>query len=225
MTPAAATPLAGGQRALIHFVKMEALGNDLILVPAEGTASRDWAQVARLMCARRWGVGGDGLLVLAPGEQARWRMRMLNPDGSEDMCGNGLRCIGVYLQRRGLLGPEGAQLDTIAGRRRIRPAGAGIIEAEMGEPGLHPADLPMAVAIERAIDYPVEVDGERWLVTGVSMGTPHAVLFTQRPVAEEVFLRVSPRLEVHPLFPERTTVTWCSVAAREALRARRLSTK
>ena len=52
------------------------------------------------------------------------------------------------------------------------------------------------------------------------MGTPHAVLFSEQPVAEEVFQRVSPALETHPLFPERTTVTWVSVESRNGLRVR-----
>ena len=218
MTPTANSTEAS--RPAIRFLKVQALGNDLILIPTEDAEGRDWACLARVLCRRNFGVGADGLLVLAPGHSSPWRMRMFNPDGSEDMCGNGLRCIGVYLQSQGLLPEGGVRLDTLAGPRRIRPLAEGIIEADMGEPRLAPRDLPMAANGESVIDYPLTIDGERWLITGVSMGTPHAVIFTERPVADEVFLRVSPLIEVHPLFPERTTVTWCHMQSRDSLRAR-----
>ncbi len=199
---------------------MEATGNDLILVEAQEDKDTNWAEVARAMCARRWGIGSDGLLVLARGQRAPRRMRMFNPDGTEDMCGNGLRCVATYLQRRGRLRPEGGALETIAGLRRVRPVEGGLIEAEVGEPGLRPEDLPMQAEGDSTVDWPVEVDGERRVLTGVSMGTPHAVLLTDQPVSDEVFLRVSPRIEVHPMFPERTTVTWCCVQGRDLVQAR-----
>ena len=219
LSPALPRP-DGAAPASVHFTKMEARGNDFVLLVAAEGGPQDWPPMARALCARRWSIGADGLLVLSGGGSAPWRMRMFNPDGTEDMCGNGMRCIGVYLQTRGLLPAEGTELETLAGRRRIRPIAQGVIEADLGEPSLRPSDLPMAVEKNRAIDYPVEVNGERWLVTGVSMGTPHAVLFTEQPVTEEVFQRVSPALETHPLFPERTTVTWVCVESREALRVR-----
>src|SRR3712207_2878974 len=112
---------------MVKFVKMEAAGNDFVVLDALAhppLAQLDFAAFARRWCDRRLGIGSDGLLLLGPPEAdaarhaARVRMRMWNPDGSEDMCGNGLRCVGLLAHRRHL-GEPAFTVQTAAGLRQV----------------------------------------------------------------------------------------------------------
>ena len=85
----------------MNFTKMQATGNDFVLVEAD--EERDWPQLARAMCHRHFGVGADGLILVLPSTKADLGMRMFNPDGSEaEACGNGLRCLARYATDRGV---------------------------------------------------------------------------------------------------------------------------
>src|SRR6266550_2087026 len=83
-----------------RFTKMQGIGNDFVLVEASDPSGADWPHFARRVCDRRFGVGSDGLLVVEASKTADARMRMFNPDGTEDMCGNGLRCVVRYVAER-----------------------------------------------------------------------------------------------------------------------------
>ncbi|MCD6359184.1 MAG: diaminopimelate epimerase, partial [Dehalococcoidia bacterium] len=81
----------------VNFVKMEATGNDFILIDARGR-EEDWSHLSRNMCDRHFGIGADGLLLILSSETAAFRMRIFNADGSEaEMCGNGIRCMAKYI--------------------------------------------------------------------------------------------------------------------------------
>jgi diaminopimelate epimerase len=209
---------------LLSFVKMQALGNDLLLVDALRLAPLPWPQLAQEMCPRHFGIGADGLLVLLRSDVADFRMRMFNPNGSEDMCGNGLRCLVKYLHDSGLATRKELQIETFSGLRRTRLLSSdgrqSVIEADMGTPSFSPADLPMATNVAEALRYPLDVDGRVWEVNCVSVGTPHAVIFAPEEVTERLFDQVSPRIQAHPLFPEKISVDWCQPQGDSALRLR-----
>ena len=208
---------------LIHFLKMQALGNDLILIPALDLPDLDWPALAQAMCPRNFAVGADGMLVLQRSREADFRMRMFNPDGTEDMCGNGLRCVTYYLHSQGLIPRGSAALETLDGiktARVIREGPQTLVEVEMGPPHFKPAEMPMLVEGERVLDYPLDLGDVTVRVTAVSMGTPHMIIFTPQPVDDATYFTLGPRLENHSLFPERTNVTWCVVEARDRIRPR-----
>src|SRR3569832_2089314 len=103
---------------MIPFVKMHGIGNDFILLDGIGAAlpDEDFPSLSRSVNDRRFGVGGDGLILLEPGQQASYRMRMFNPDGSEsEMCGNGIRCFAKLLYDAGLAGRPEMKVETGAG--------------------------------------------------------------------------------------------------------------
>jgi diaminopimelate epimerase len=83
------------------FTKMHGLGNDFIMLDCiANPAPSDFmlAELSQRVCDRHFGVGGDGLILILEDDEADYRMRMFNPDGSEsEMCGNGIRCFGKYL--------------------------------------------------------------------------------------------------------------------------------
>jgi diaminopimelate epimerase len=207
----------------LPFVKMEAVGNDFVLL-READLPGDPGELAPRLCDRRFGIGGDGLLVLGESGRADFRMRMFNPDGTEDHCGNGMRCAFLYYAGEISAGEERRlTLETLDGVKRARVFREGdrrLAEVDMGEPKFGAADLPMAIQADRVVDYPFEVGGETVRGTVISTGTTHTVFFATGAEVEEKFERLSPLLESHPLFPERTSIMWATVEGRERIRLR-----
>jgi diaminopimelate epimerase len=203
---------------------MEAVGNDFVLLRESDTPHDRWPEIARRLCERRFGVGSDGLLVLGGSEVADFRMRMFNPDGTEDHCGNGMRCAAIL--QAGELRPGEEKflaMETYAGIRKARVFRQGdrtLAEIGMGEPMFHPKLLPMDVAGDRVIDYPLEADGVTLPATVVSTGSLHAVIFLPEDRKAELFDRLSPKLEHHPLFPERASIMWATVPDPTVIRLR-----
>jgi diaminopimelate epimerase len=195
----------------VEFVKLQGLGNDYVYVDglARPFAEPDPAGLARRVADRHFGVGGDGLIAILPGQRAPFRMRIWNADGSEgEMCGNGIRGLAKYVFERGYARDEEFDVETLAGLMRVRvfPEGGrvGRVRVDMGEPRFGQAEETL------------DVEGESRRVTLVSMGNPHCVLFVPdartAPVGE-----LGPRIERHPAFPNRTNVEFVSPAGPQRL--------
>lgn len=206
----------------LRFTKMEAAGNDFVLLDDAGWPAGDWERVAQAVCDRRFGVGADGLLVVSASEHADFRFRMFNPDGTEDHCGNGLRCAFVYYAA-GQPGRDRFTAQTLAGVREgevLRGTFPPRARVDMGEPALAPGSVPAAFTGDTAVDVPLEVGGETILITSLSTGTAHTVVFAPHQTWAARFERLSPLIELHPAFPERTSVLWVDSAERGRLRLR-----
>ena len=210
----------------LPFIKMQGVGNDFVVVDRREWPEGDWRARAVTLCDRRFGVGSDGLIVLDESEVADVRMRFFNPDGTEDMCGNGLRCLIRYAAVRGRFGDAGS-VETLAGVRqgRIEPDGA--ITADMGVPAFRPTELPVNPALLPAAEMPRVLgvaaplaEGGCATVSVVSTGTTHSILWREALPEDPEFFDISPRLERSPLFPERTSVMWTVVEAPDRLRLR-----
>jgi len=213
--------------APLPFNKMEAVGNDFVLVREMAAPGAPWCDLARRLCERRFGIGADGLLVVGDSDRADLRVRMFNPDGTEDHCGNGMRCAALYWVGDLKPGAERrVSMETLAGVRgaMIFHAGGEVrVETEMGEPAFAPADLPIDPSTNETgpiIDYPLRVDGDTIPVTVVSTGTTHTVIFADEAAVASHFDRLSPLIEHHPLYPERTSVLWAIVAGSDRIRLR-----
>lgn len=213
----------------LPFVKMQGVGNDMIVVRARDGVGQDWPRLARRMCDRHYGIGADGLLVVDEDAAADAEMRMYNPDGTPDFCGNGLRCVARYVaQRTG--GPQAAgstqalRIATIAGEReavvRWSPAGGVRVTVDMGEPSFRPEDIPVRTSGDRFWLQPLEVGGETLTVSSLSTGSGHTVVFVEDLPEDRLFFRLSPLIENHPIFPERTSVMWTRVRSRNRLELR-----
>jgi diaminopimelate epimerase len=187
---------------------MQGTGNDFVLLEAKGD-ERDWPSLAVTICDRHFGVGADGLLLVMPSQRATLRTRVLNPDGSEaEMCGNGIRCLAKYAVERGLVKAADGRfnIETTAGVVSVQVSGeSGRVEQVrlgMGRPRLAPEEIPvLATGSGPVKDLPVEVDGRTLPVTCVSMGNPHAVHFTQQPVAAFPLEELGPKVARHEVFP------------------------
>ena len=211
----------------MDFAKMHGTGNDFVLIDGRGQ-ERDWSGLAVGLCDRHYGVGADGILVVAPSQVADFRMRMFNPDGSEaEMCGNGIRCFTKYVIEEGIA-PDGRselRIETLAGIHQVtaRPAG-GVVRAVrvgMGRPRFKPAEIPVAASgRERVMDHPIKVDGTDLRVTCLSMGNPHAVAFVDQPVGQWPLEHLGPKVEHHDFFPKRVNFGIVNVLDRGHLAAR-----
>lgn len=190
----------------LAFRKYEGLGNDFIVVDAVDEGALP-ASRAPALCDRRFGVGGDGVLLVLPPVSAEGaaRMRVVNADGSvPEMCGNGVRCVALHVARaRGLR--EGALvIDTDAGPCRCAITDRG-----------DDAQVTVDMGVVRVLgDHHLDVAGCPVTLTAADAGNPHAILFGDFSKGE--IERLGPVLSVHPLFERGTNVEFARVSGRGA---------
>jgi len=213
---------------------MQGAGNDFVVVRPEG-GRRDWPKLATAMCDRHYGVGADGLLLLLPSRVADFKMRIFNADGSESVaCGNGMRCLVKHFldehPRGG--GDFDVTIETLAGVRTAKVHGrrghVTEIRASMGEPRVgHNGSSARAgeggretVDITQEMGRTITVDGQPLRINLVSIGNPHAVHFTEIPVADFPLCALGPAVEQHRLFPDETNFEVVNVVSRGEVVAR-----
>jgi diaminopimelate epimerase len=190
----------------MNLVKSHAFGNDFLLVESrELPADADRAGVARAVCARHRGIGGDGLLIYTQ-ERGRTSMRLVNADGSpSEISGNGLRCLAAWLAEQGAAGP--LEIETDAGVKRLellgREGSRYTFRAAMG--------VPEAVQLERIV-----VGGDSVDAVTLRVGNPQCVVLGE--VSEARLHTVAAGLAVHPRFPEGTNVELATVVDPHRLR-------
>ena len=193
----------------VPFTKMQGTGNDFMVVDAVSQPLElDWPRLARHSGDRHTGVGHDGLLVVTRGGPGgRFRMRMFNPDGTEDMCGNGLRCVARYLVERGLAPTRALAVDTLSGPRRAEVLADGRVRVQMGR-------VPLVQ--EGTVGTPA--GSFRYVL--LRPGTPHAVLLGEALPAEDVFQVAGPAIEHSREFAEPVSVLWAVPEDRQTVRLR-----
>jgi diaminopimelate epimerase len=204
---------------MIPFAKGHGLGNDYIVMNAAdlSTPLTEW-QISRI-CDRNWGVGSDGILLLTEAwDGADFGLRILNPDGSEaEKSGNGLRIFAKYLYDHGHARHDTFTVATKGGRVECRchvvDGQMSLVTVEMGRCTFVAPEIPMNGPEREVVKVPLQVDGETLLITAVSVGNPHCVIFTDR-LDEAVVRRLGPQVERHPAFPNRINVQWARVASR-----------
>ena len=212
----------------LAFTKMHGCGNDYVYVVADRVRPADPAALARRVSDRRFGIGGDGLIMLCPSPSADVRMEMYNADGSRgEMCGNGIRCVARlhYELSGGRKNP--IVVDTDCGPKTIalKLAGGRAVAAtvDMGAPILEGREIPVD-RDGRVIDYALAVGDREYRITAVSMGNPHCVIFVEDDsvfgLDDAEFARLGRLFEHHPFFPRRVNAGFVLPRARDVLRMR-----
>ena len=211
---------------MLQFSKYQGLGNDFLLLDGRDLEDGDRAfgldaEAVRRLCDRRFGVGGDGvILALPPRQGGELRMRIFNADGSEpEMCGNGIRCLARFLADSD--GDEPGriwQVETLAGRIVPELRADGTIRVDMGPPFLEPAAVPTTLPLGPAglPQGELEVEGHTFTVAAAGMGNPHVVIPVEDVEAVQLE-RFGAALERHPAFPARTNVHFVQVLSPEHL--------
>lgn len=203
----------------MKFTKMQGAGNDYVYVSAfTEKLPADLPELARRISDRRYGVGGDGLIVIAPSERADARMRMFNNDGSEsEMCGNGVRCVGKYVYDHGIARREEVTIETGRGVLTLQlfPEQGKVaqVRVDMGPPILKSSEIPTTLPGDPPVRAKLEVAGREFEVTCASMGNPHCVLFVDE-LTDELVLGIGPQIETHPAFPRKVNVEFIRVLSR-----------
>jgi diaminopimelate epimerase len=215
--------------AKLEFVKMHGCGNDYVYVVANHVRPADPAGLARRLADRRFGIGGDGLIMLTPSRRADVGMEMYNADGSRgEMCGNGIRCLARLAWERGPAAKNPLTIETDAGVKSValQLDGVGHVlgaTVDMGEPILEGREIP-AAADGRIIDYPLEVAGRVEKINALSMGNPHCVIFvsddTVFRLSDFDFASLGQQFESHPFFPRRVNTEFVLPLTRDRLRMR-----
>jgi len=207
----------------LAFTKMHGAGNDFVVLDGIAEELPPLEPLARRLLDRRFGIGGDQLLVARPSSVADFRMDIHNPDGSRaEMCANGIRAFYVWLRARGYASAPEVRVETLAGVVRPRDAGPGRVTVDMGRPILAPAKIPTTLGAGDdgpVLDVPLEVDGETLRVSSVSMGNPHCVVLVD-DVDRAPVERLGPRIEHHPAFPNRVNVEFVQIVSRSRVRQR-----
>lgn len=192
----------------MNFIKMHGLGNDFIVIDtAQETLPADISEFARFVCDRRFGVGGDGLILVMPSDKADIRMRIINSDGSEpEMCGNGIRCIAILAYEKAMVSQPEFTVETLAGilKPKIVFNNEGTIKGvrvDMGEPH---------ASAQEIIAQPLVIENKIYDITCVSMGNPHCAIFVEDTENTPVTI-VGPMIETHDIFPKKTNVEFIEV--------------
>ena len=206
----------------LDFTKMHGAGNDFVVLDGLAQELPALEALARTLLDRRFGIGGDQLLVVRASSVADFRMDIYNPDGSRaEMCANGIRAFYKWLRDRGHARSDEIAVETLGGIVHPRWAGEDRIVVQMGRPIFAAEKIPTRLGHGDGplVDVPLDVDGERVLVTSLSMGNPHAVLFVANVDAAPV-ATLGPRIENHPAFPNRVNVEFVQVLGRDRVRQR-----
>ena len=213
---------------MLQFSKYQGLGNDFLIL--EGRQGQlplaitdpdpSWV---RKVCDRRFGVGGDGVILALPAQaDGDLRMRIFNADGSEaEMCGNGIRCLARFLADSDGDAPGRRwAIETPAGLIRPELQSDGQLLVDMGPPFLEPATVPTTLPLVDGLARgEAELADARLAVAAVGMGNPHVVV----PVDDLdaiPFDAWGSALEVHPFFPAKTNVHFLRVHSRNRLEIR-----
>lgn len=208
----------------MKFSKMQGLGNDYIYVNCFEEKVENVNETAKKVSDRHFGIGSDGLVLICPSDKADFCMNMYNSDGTQaEMCGNAIRCVGKYVYDRGLTDKTTVTVETLAGIKilelNVQDGVVKTVRVNMGSPELVPAKIPIDAEGDTFIQKPVEVDGKEYLVTGVSMGNPHAVTFIDSVDNLEIE-KLGPKFENHKLFPRRINTEFVELVDNKTVKMR-----
>lgn len=207
------------------FTKWHGLGNDFVIVNGFAETIDDFQAAAIEVCDRHLGIGADGLVLILPSTTADFKMRIFNSDGSEaEMCGNVTRCVARYVYETGLTANTRMTIETKAGliipELVFEQGELKTVKVDMGEPRLKRKDIPvLGAADDQAVNIPLTVENRRFLVTCVSMGNPHCVIFVDDVDLVDL-AAIGPKIETHELFPRKTNVEFVQVKDQAGLRMR-----
>jgi diaminopimelate epimerase len=201
---------------------MQALGNDYIYVDclAQKLAKFSLPDLAKKMCDRHFGVGADGLILVAPGKTHKFRMIFHNPDGTEaEMCGNGIRCFARFIHEQGLSKKRLQKIETKAGLIKTEIMETGVdymIRADIGKPILERKRIPVKGGRRFCINEELRLKGRKVKITSVSLGNPHTVIFVKEFSPQ--WKKIGELVENHPLFPRRTNVEFVKILSPKKIR-------
>ena len=213
----------------MKFTKMQGCGNDYVYVNGftEKLSPEEKPEIVRSLSDRHFGIGGDGVIFINPAEEAGFEMEMYN----SEMCGNGIRCVAKYVYDKGLTDKKDITIVsaekikylklTVEGKTATDRGQVTLVQVNMGNPILAPAEVPVTVEATQetadgpaVVNAPIMVDDTEYHMTCVSMGNPHAIVFMEG-VKDLDIEKIGPKFEHHTCFPNRTNTEFVEILDRK----------
>lgn len=200
----------------LKFSKMHGTGNDYVYINSFEQTIDNPSELSKMVSDRHFGIGSDGLILVAPSDVADVRMIMFNADGSEGkMCGNGIRCVAKYAYEHGITDKKNMEIETASGIKTIdltvnEQGKVEYVSVNMGKAVLKPEQIPMKAEGETFIAKEILADGKSYTATCVSMGNPHCVIFTTG-IDDMDLEKIGPFFENHAMFPEQVNTEFVEI--------------
>lgn len=211
---------------MIYFCKMQATGNDFIIIDSVDKKFRyTYSSLSKFLCNRKFGIGADGVIFIESSNVASYKMRIFNQDGSEaGMCGNGIRCLAKYLYEEGLVDVREFKIETLSGVKDILLTVEGktvtYIKVNMGEPIFEYNKIPVIfpnINQKEIKQLNLQIKNKEYVGFPVSMGNPHCVIFEDD--LEKIDLEAEGRLiENYKYFINKTNVEFVKVINKNRIK-------
>ncbi len=212
------------ERMELRFTKMQSCGNDYIYINCMEREINSPESLTAFLSDRHFGVGGDGIVLIMKSSIADAKMRMFNLDGSEgEMSGNAIRCVAKYLYDNNIVPKLDMMIETLSGVKELflktQNKLVYSVKVNMGKAEILPEKIPVLLDGDSVINRPINVNGQEYDITCVSMGNPHCVVFL-KDIDNLDLPHLGRSFETHPLFPERVNTEFVKVINRNTLKTR-----
>ncbi|MGL5356308.1 MAG: diaminopimelate epimerase [Cetobacterium sp.] len=206
----------------MKFNKMQGTGNDFLLFNGVKNKYKDYSGLAKKSCDRRYGVGGDGIIVAEESSIADIKMVYYNSDGSKgEMCGNGIRCFSKFVYEEGLVKKEEIKIETGDGIKiAYLNLNNDIVESitiYMGKARINPEEIPVLSDKSKVLNEKINIDGQELKFSAVLIGVPHVVIIEENLEKTEVNI-LGERIEKNNIFPKRINVNFVEVLNRKKIK-------
>lgn len=203
---------------MVIFFKMQALGNDFLVIDCTNENLKySYDNFTKFLCDRHFGIGADGIIYFYKSTTADIKMRIFNSDGTEaEMCGNGIRCLARFLYDKKVINKKEFNIETLAGIKKIKISGENneIIEVNMGKVNFDintiPVYLPSGYNKKTIPDIEISYKNNNFIFNSVSVGNPHTVCFLNN--FNEIDIDdIGKFVESYKFFPKKTNVEFVMV--------------
>jgi diaminopimelate epimerase len=208
----------------LEFEKYHGLGNDYIIINnLKYEIPEDILSIlAKQLCRSHFSIGADGLLLVCESKNADIQMRIFNNDGTEsEMCGNGIRCFSKYIYEHDIIKKETIQIETLKGiiiaKLRINNDLVSAVQINMGRPILDCEQIPVELDDQpsQCINEQIVILDRIFNFSAVSMGNPHAVIFTKNLISDSDLNKYGAIIESDSHFPRKTNVEFVQIISKK----------
>ncbi len=208
---------------LVRFTKMHGLGNDFVVIDLISQDIKLREEQMRALADRHLGIGYDQLLTVEPPSdpEADFLYRIFNANGREvEQCGNGARCLILFLREKGLTAKKSIVLETKGGNLFCKIEEGDNVSVNMGVPKLNPKDIPfLSEKTEVFYDIPVankehqQSECNHVTLSAINIGNPHAVIGVE-DIKMAPLNELGPIIESHSSFPKKVNVSFMEIINR-----------
>ncbi len=210
----------------MQFTKMHGCGNDYVYMDCTKGIVDNADKLAIKVSDRHFGIGADGLILIASSDVADFQMIMYNADGSRgEMCGNGIRCVGKFVYDKGLTAKKKVTVETLAGIKTLdlnvnKDNKVETVRVDMGSPEFIASKVPVISDNEKMLGETINVDGKEYVVDCISMGNPHCVVKLEEDVNELSLTDIGPSFENYKAFPNKINTEFINIRGKNSIRMR-----